>query len=1250
VKRLFILIAVHVSLLVNFPVLAQSTNATLSGTVTDSMGAVVEGVLITVRNIKTGVALNTTSNDSGVYQFASLQPGIYEVTGEKGGFRKLIYSEANLDVGARVKLNLQLEAGAVTEAVNVSVGSEAALGRESTSVGGVITGGMIRDLPLPGRNSLDLVLTQAGLVGDNIAGARIGTLNITRDGIDVMDRRINSGLFSTVFNSVDLIEEVRVVTSPADAEFGRGSAQIQLITRSGTNEFHGSVFESHRNTALNANEWDNNLRGDPRDILIRNQFGGRIGGPIRKNKTFFHFVYEGQRLRQKTDTTATVLTDQARSGIVRFFPGVRNGNANAAIPTVDLDGNPVKPATATGDLQAVSVFGRDPNRRGFDPTGLVQRYLAAMPRPNNFRAGDGLNTAGFTWARSSTSDFNNYSIRLDHHFNERHHLSYSHTREGGESFNGFLAQPFPDSPGGTVEDKNRFHSFSLTSSLSPTLLNDFRIGAQRPLVRFFAPWELEGGAEFLARANGEVFTPVPSLTSQVINTSNDPQGRISPVYIFSDSVTWLRNRHSLKGGAEVRFVSTNGFNSFTVLPRANIGTGGVSIQGINTIPGIGLNLATAQSLLNDLSGSLTTIQQAFNSPGGLTPQFVAGEVKRRTWKQREFSLFFKDDFRVRPSLTLNLGLRYEFYGVPYDDNGKAAGLVGGSAGIFGVSGSSEAALFKPGITGGSLTQLELVGPNSPNSGRKLYNNDWNNFAPALGFSWSLPWLGRDKTVLRMGYGIGYEKNSLRIVDVVSGDQPGLRTVTTFRSPSYLDLGSVGLPLVPTGAPLEVVPLTDRTQTVRAFDSNLRTAYVQNWNVTLQRNLGWRTVAEIRYVGNKGTKLVRGTNVNEVNIFETGILEAFLITQAGGNSPLLDRIFMGLNIPGLGVVNGTTRTGSDAVRVTSTTASQLAAGSVGAFANFLNTTVSFTGEAGGLLRRAGLPENFIVVNPQFAAANLTGNFANSSYHSLQLDVTKRFSNGLQFQSNYTWAKALGEEEGSGQEMLDSYRNGRARSFDKRRMSFDIRHVMRNSWTYALPFGPGTKLLDSKNRILSRLVGGWQIGGILNLFSGSPLTISSGVSSFNQFTDNSPTVVGAFPQSTGQVRVTGAGVFYFTGLQQVPDPSIANLTTKGNIQSQSTLRAIADSSGRILLINPTPGTLGNLAPTYIEGPGTFRFDLNLIKRIRITESRNLEFRATAIDALNHPIWQNPNTDINSVNFGRITGADGNRIIILEARFSF
>src|SRR5215216_978082 len=500
-KRSFVALATALSLLLVGQVIAQSTNAGLTGTVTDPTGAAIEDAVITARNVRTGVAQDIKTNGQGVYQFLSLQPGVYEVTVEKPGFKKFTYNEVTLEVAAKATLDFQLETGIVTETVSVNAGDTAALNRESTSVTGVITQKMVTDLPLPGRNALDLVLTQGGLLGDNFGGQRIGSLNITRDGIDVMDRRINSGVFSTVFNSVDLIQEVRVVTSPADAEFGRGSAFVQLITRSGTNEFHGSVFESHRNTALNANEWDNNLRGDPRDQLIRNQFGARIGGPIRKNKTFFHFLYEGQRQRAKGDVTATVLTETAREGIFRFFPGVLNGNADAAVPTVDTSGNPVRPATATGALQAVSVLGRDPNRRVLDPTGLVQRYLSLMPLPNDFRVGDGLNTAGFTWARPETSDFDNINVRIDHHFSDNHRLAYSYSRENAESLNGFLAPAWPTAPGGSVEEKNRFHSVQMTSTLSPKIVNEFYGGAQRPLVRFFAPWEL-GESELLPTVNG----------------------------------------------------------------------------------------------------------------------------------------------------------------------------------------------------------------------------------------------------------------------------------------------------------------------------------------------------------------------------------------------------------------------------------------------------------------------------------------------------------------------------------------------------------------------------------------------------------------------------------------------------------------------------------------------------------------------------------------------------------------------------
>ncbi len=257
---------------------AQGTNAALTGTVTDANQAAVPGATVTATNANTGLTFTATTNESGVYNFPSLQPGQYRVSSEKTGFKKFIYNDVTLELSSRITVNFALEIGTIaseTVEVNAAVDTRLALG--NNSVGGVITGQKIQELPLPNRDALGLVFTQAGLVGDNFSGSRIGTLNISRDGVNVQDQRINVGVASTIFTSVDLVQEVRVVTSPADAEFGRGSGQIQMITRSGTNDFHGSVFESHRNTALNANTWFNNQRGrdangaeiSPRNVLIR---------------------------------------------------------------------------------------------------------------------------------------------------------------------------------------------------------------------------------------------------------------------------------------------------------------------------------------------------------------------------------------------------------------------------------------------------------------------------------------------------------------------------------------------------------------------------------------------------------------------------------------------------------------------------------------------------------------------------------------------------------------------------------------------------------------------------------------------------------------------------------------------------------------------------------------------------------------------------------------------------------------------
>jgi hypothetical protein len=428
---------------------AQTTNANLGGTVSDSSKALIPGVTVTATNTATGIVSTNVTNETGAYNFASLQTGTYKVTAELPGFQTQTYNDVVLGVSQQVRLNFALQVGGQAQSVEVSVAADTLIATTSSSVGTVLPEYKVRDLPLASRNILDLVSTASGAQGSNFAGARLTQLNITRDGIPVSDGRYDTGAATTTYVSPDLVDEVRVIVAPVDAETGRGSGQIQMSTRSGTNELHGSLFWVNRNSVLNANSWNNNFQGAGKDYYNGNQFGGRVGGPIIKNKTFFFFLYDGQRFLTKQNFTATVLTPLAAQGIFRYFPGVQNGNITTNLPTVDRSGNPLSPAGATGPLTSFNVFGRDVNgtftpwdtrRSAFDTSGWIKNLLGRMPAPNDYTLGDGLNTAGFRWLRRSAgqdtangdgndTNRNQYNARIDHNFNAKNKASFSGTWE-----------------------------------------------------------------------------------------------------------------------------------------------------------------------------------------------------------------------------------------------------------------------------------------------------------------------------------------------------------------------------------------------------------------------------------------------------------------------------------------------------------------------------------------------------------------------------------------------------------------------------------------------------------------------------------------------------------------------------------------------------------------------------------------------------------------------------------------------------
>jgi hypothetical protein len=429
-----------------------------------------------------------------------------------------------------------------------------------------------------------------------------------------------------------------------------------------------------------------------------------------------------------------------------------------------------------------------------------------------------------------------------------------------------------------------------------------------------------------------------------------------------------------------------------------------------------------------------------------------------------------------------------------------------------------------------------------------------------------------------------------------------------------------------------------------------TPYIQSLNVSLTRDITPKLNVEARYIGSKGTKLYGGIPLNNVNIFENGILDAFNMTRAGLDAPLFNQLLNGLSINAGQTVNGTSVTGSAALRQNTTTRAFLANGNVGALADFINRTPTGTNTNGGLLRNANLPENFVVVNPQFRQVNLITNSGNSTYHSMVFVLNRRFANGFTNQTSFTWSKNLGEQDEEGNV---TYLNPRNRSLNKQLLGYDRRWDVRSNGIWQLPFGPGQKLLGNAPAVISRVVEKWQFGAIFSVSAGGPLTITAPVSTFTEATGNTPVIVGDFPKSMGHVTRVSNGVVYFDGLGQIPDPAINGVTTLQSLQGQFSNKAITDSSGRILLQNPQPGQLGTMGLKWIQGPGNLSLDMNLTKRVKLTETKEFELRIDASNVLNHPNFGAPvaaNLSINSTSFGRITTATGARSFVINSRLNF
>ncbi len=680
----------------------------------------------------------------------------------------------------------------------------------------------------------------------------------------------------------------------------------------------------------------------------------------------------------------------------------------------------------------------------------------------------------------------------------------------------------------------------------------------------------------------------------------------------------------------------------------------VGIPGSAGIPGVGFfpifgSAQGMENLLTFLSGSLCGISQyrfinkasqagvAWNDPATET-------AKIRDFHQNEIGSFFKDDWKVSNKVTLNLGLRWDYYGMPYEKNGVNGTLIGGGAGLFGISGRDFGGWLTPG-TRADASQLIFVGPHSQNPGLKAYPRDLNNFGPAIGFAWN----ATSSTVLRGGYQIQYVVGgNFTGVESALGQPPGSEFLATYQGDSnhpYLDLTSitknqVPYPIAPPVLPVQQIPLTSRTATIQAYDTNYVNPYIQNLTLSVTKDVNRHLTLDTRYIGTLTRKNYNSFDLNIPNFLTNGLKQAFDAARAGKDSPLLDSMFKGINIVGDGTnfgpvgttLKGVPQTGALELRNNSTLRSNLANGNYAALAGQLsqlnyNTFPGSGNESlpavpagvnGAVLSLNGFPENFILTNPQFGcsvgctpagAATLLTNGAHSNYHSLQALATFRNLSGFNFQTSYTWSKELGVGTAG-------FTDPRDQAADYTLLRTNHTHVVRTFGSFDLPVGPGKALLANSHGVLARAIEGWQTSWIVNLQSGGPITIGGQSMLYGNGTPDQVRPFD-FNGARGVTWPTGANSGNYLGnlFVKTPDPQCSAIDA--SLQGFCTLEAVAlKSSGDIILQNAQPGTRGNVGQNTIEGAGVWNADMALTKSFKIRESLKGTIRMDARNVFNHP----------------------------------
>jgi len=1245
--------------------------SSLRGSVTDRSGGAVLGASVVLSGTETGFTREGSSAADGVYQFLDVPPGMYAVTVNAQGFKSITLNHVQLLVNTPATADVVLEVGSTSEVVTVT-SEVATLNTEDATVGNAFQQNQVEQLPIESRNVVDLLSLQPGVVylgnrsdinlsqdtrSGSVNGARSDQTTVSLDGVDVTDQAKGLAFTSILRTTPDSLQEFRVTTSnPTAAEGNSSAAQVALVTKSGTNTFHGALYEYLRNTATSANDYFikksqlSSAEPNKAPKLNRNLFGVAVGGPIQKDRLFFFANYEGRRDNEENSVVTVVPTATLRQGKV-LYPNT-SGTTTTVTPQ---------------DFQQW-----DPLHIGVNSP--VLRYLQTFPMPNDKSAGDGLNFSGFRFAAPTSGRFDVYIARVDWKIDAKgsHTLFWRGSVQNDYVTGAAYLPGF--SPETKTEDRGKGFALGYTAIIKPSLVNDFRWGFTRASLGNVGD-------------SNQPFLGLNVITGGITRSSSI----VLPVHNLSDTVSWTKGRHSIQLGTSIQIIGdsvasfNNSFNQAN-LSTTFINTGGFATTGnafdpnAEGFPNVSPNFTLGyDQAAFDVLGIITNVAANYNYDrrGDLLAE---GTPVKRHYALSQYDFFIQDSFRLRPSLTINLGLRYQLESPPHETNG----LQVSSTFPLGQWLQLREANMLKGIPSSHDPTIQYVLGGSANSGPPFYHWDYKDFAPRVSLAYSprptnqgllKSMLGEGKTSIRAGFALTYDHFGTELINTFAQNGSfGLATqlVTPLGSqsddcaPRVTSLtaipvdgcpsqnnGRITIPAPPGGFP-QTPPVGVANGGFGngfSLDEGIKTPYVYMLDLSVAREITASSSLEVSYIGRLSHRLLSQEDfAPPLNIVDprSGI----------GYFSAIDRLStlarQGVPVSQItpGLVGSTAAYWSNLfspITQSNVPNTPCLAGSCTALQAiyamerlyiYNETFIPYFLDIPGFICPNGCSTlgPYTYYNPQFFSLYGWRSFGTGNYHALQVSFRKRLSHGILFDLNYTFSKSMDLTSAASRvapinvaaDLANRVGPGIINSFNPRQMyavsDYDMTHQFNANWIAELPFGRGKTIAANVPGWVNALIGGWQFSGLYRITSGLPFSISNGVNlPTNGSNAGLATQIG--PIKTGSATKSPSGqVLMF------PDPAAAfgayEFTFPGQSGSRNTVR----------------------------GDGFLGLDASLSKRwiMPYKEGHSVQFRWEVFNVGNFTrfdVNSNPPSLTNSTNFGTYTGLLTNpRVMQFALRYEF